>query len=437
MSIELLMIRHGIAEDRSADVDDSKRQLTEEGKEAFDAFISSVKKNIETERNVLVWTSPLTRAKQTASILIEQMGWPAADEKEFLESGDYTAFRNEVKALDEDTRVVCVGHKPIQGDWVGLLTSRPYSFKKGGAALIRLNDDRTQGKLLWESDPKSKKKLDETVAPIRKILLERAEAMEESYHHFQNNPYSPERTHRFRVDMRKLRSLLHFVKPLIGKETYKEMNDQIKDSYHRLEPLREGDVLIDSCGERALKEPELVDDYFEVFRYLHNERRKWMRSRLTKGMTAAFEDMLADTKEGIRQLSFDLDKTDDGDIEAYLKDRFKSRKKKVYKAFEKADHSDHEAAHDVRKKAKKLRYAVKGYKDLLPKKKAKKAKKKLKTIKDELGEIGDLYVNSEWLKDYAEKVDDPKLEEAFTTLADRQLSQRENVIDDEPDLNES
>ncbi|MDZ7834818.1 MAG: hypothetical protein U5K84_05250 [Alkalibacterium sp.] len=45
-------------------------------------------------------------------------------------------------------------------------------------------------------------------------------------------------------------------------------------------------------------------------------------------MTAAFEDMIKETRSSIDQLSFKLYKTDDGDIEAYLKDRFKSRRKK-------------------------------------------------------------------------------------------------------------
>ncbi|MFO8068726.1 MAG: CHAD domain-containing protein, partial [Alkalibacterium sp.] len=382
MTIELLMVRHGKAEDRSTAKDDAKRKLTEEGKEEFSAFIASVKKDLETGLDVKVWTSPLKRAKQTASILTEQMGWPAAEEKEFLESGDYPAFMDEVKNLDSDTRLVCVGHKPIQGDLVGLLTSRPYAFKKGGAALVRLDDDRTQGKLVWDDDPKSKKKTDEKVEPLRDVLSRQAEAMAQSYEHFRNNPYSPEQIHNFRVDMRKMRSLLHFVKPLIGKDAYTELNTLIRDASYRLEPLREADVLIESCGERALIEPDLIDDYAEVFRYLHNERRKWMRSRLNKSMIAAFEDMLEETKETINQLRFDKDKTEDGDLETYLQERFASRKKKVFKLYKKADHSDHEAAHGARKQAKKLRYAADGYKELLPSKEVKKVKKKSKTIQN-------------------------------------------------------
>ncbi|MER2063401.1 MAG: CHAD domain-containing protein [Alkalibacterium sp.] len=436
MSIEILMVRHGKAEDRSVDKDDENRELTEKGITEFEGFIESVRKEVETDLNVLVWSSPLVRAKQTADILTDKMDWPKAEEKEFLASGDYTAFRNELKELDEGTRLVCVGHKPIQGDWVSLLTSTPYSFKKGGAALVHLNTDRTHGRLLWDSDPKAKKKVDEKVAPIKELLLKQVDAVEESYTHFQNNPFSPEQTHKFRVNMRKLRAQLHFVKPLIGEDTYTELNELVKDTYHRLEPLREGDVLIESSSKQAHEEPDLVEDYYEVFRYLHNERRKWMRSRLTKGMTSAFESMLEDARESISQLSFDIDQPDDFDTEEFLKDRFRSRKKKVYKAYESANHSVHKEAHDVRKKAKKLRYAVKGYQDLLPKKKAKKTKKKLKAIQNELGELGDLYVNSEWFRDYAEQVDDEALKEAFTTLADYQLDLRNEAIDDEQLLNE-
>ncbi|MDZ7835615.1 MAG: phosphoglycerate mutase family protein [Alkalibacterium sp.] len=120
--------------------------MTEEGKDEFAAFITSVKKDLKTDLNIRVWTSPMKRAKQTAEILTEQLNWPKAEEKEFLASGDYQAFTEEVKALDSDTRVVCVGHKPTQGDW-GRRSDRFASFiQKGGVALIHLGEDREQGK---------------------------------------------------------------------------------------------------------------------------------------------------------------------------------------------------------------------------------------------------------------------------------------------------
>ncbi len=159
MPKELLIIRHGKAEDRSSTKDDTKRQLTKKGKEEFNDFVSSVKEELTTENTIHVWTSPLKRAKQTASIVSEQLGWPKADTKEFIAAGDFKALMDEVANLDPDTRVVLVGHKPTLGQWVEKLTGSEYSFKKGGMALVSLaDDDQTKGTLIWDSDPKFKKK---------------------------------------------------------------------------------------------------------------------------------------------------------------------------------------------------------------------------------------------------------------------------------------
>lgn len=163
MPKELLFIRHGKAEDRSSTKDDTKRQLTKKGKEEFNDFVSSVKEELTTENTIHVWTSPLKRAKQTASIVCDQLDWPKADNKEYIAAGDFKTLMDEVANLDLDTRVVLVGHKPTLGQWVEKLTGTEYSFKKGGMALVTLaDDDQTKGTLTWNSDPKSKKKKEMT-----------------------------------------------------------------------------------------------------------------------------------------------------------------------------------------------------------------------------------------------------------------------------------
>ena len=43
--------------------------LQEKGKDEFRSFVSSVKKELKTDKAVSVWTSPMKRAKQTAEIL--------------------------------------------------------------------------------------------------------------------------------------------------------------------------------------------------------------------------------------------------------------------------------------------------------------------------------------------------------------------------------
>lgn len=159
MSLELLLIRHGKAEEGSSDKDHTKRKLTTKGKEEFTAFASSMKDELRTDTDVLVWTSPLKRAKQTATILTEQMEWDKADKKNFLANGDFNALMNDIANLKSGTRLVCIGHEPTLGHWVEELTGSKYSFKKGGMVMIRLNEDQPEkGTLLWDKDPKSIKK---------------------------------------------------------------------------------------------------------------------------------------------------------------------------------------------------------------------------------------------------------------------------------------
>lgn len=159
MTLELLLIRHGKAEKRSSDKGDTKRKLTSKGKEEFTAFVSSMKDELRTDKDLIVWTSPLKRARQTAAIVTEQMEWEKADKKDFIANGDFTALMDDLADLKSATIVICVGHEPTLGLWVEELTGSDYSFKKGGMVLLKLDEgDTTRGTIIWEKDPKSKKK---------------------------------------------------------------------------------------------------------------------------------------------------------------------------------------------------------------------------------------------------------------------------------------
>lgn len=159
MSYELLLIRHGKAEDRSADKNDVLRELTDTGKEEFAGFLKTIKDNLETDKEVTVWASPLIRARQTASIFTDTLDLNSAEEKEFIANGDFDALVEDIKQQDTNTRVVCVGHEPSLGFWIEELTGSEYSFKKGGIALVQLTEGNlSKGKLVWESNPKVTRK---------------------------------------------------------------------------------------------------------------------------------------------------------------------------------------------------------------------------------------------------------------------------------------
>lgn len=159
MPHELLLIRHGKAEDRSADKNDVMRKLTDKGKEEFSEFLDHVREHLQTDKESIVWTSPLIRAKQTAAIFTEAFELDRAEEKVFIANGDFNTLTAELSRLNSDTRVVCVGHEPSLGYWVEELTGFKYSFKKGGMALVQLQENIPfKGSLLWESNPKASRK---------------------------------------------------------------------------------------------------------------------------------------------------------------------------------------------------------------------------------------------------------------------------------------
>ena len=66
---ELLLVRHGIAEERAEAADDAQRSLTPEGRERTIAQLRSL---VELDLNCdLVLSSPLVRARQTAELAVQ------------------------------------------------------------------------------------------------------------------------------------------------------------------------------------------------------------------------------------------------------------------------------------------------------------------------------------------------------------------------------
>ncbi len=72
MILDLILLRHGIAEDVSSDNLDS-RKLTEKGKKKLQDNLPVILPFIDSDNHIEVWTSPLTRAKETADILLSMI----------------------------------------------------------------------------------------------------------------------------------------------------------------------------------------------------------------------------------------------------------------------------------------------------------------------------------------------------------------------------
>lgn len=156
----LVFLRHGIAEDASADKKDEDRSLTAEGHAKMKEIargLAHALPNVEA-----IYSSPLLRAVQTAlrvskayrsraTVNTVDALKPEATKKEFL------ALLKTIEAR----RVILVGHEPSLTTHVSALTGIDVpELKKGGCYGVRLLPDG-KGELEWMLPPRLLRKLGE------------------------------------------------------------------------------------------------------------------------------------------------------------------------------------------------------------------------------------------------------------------------------------
>ncbi len=163
-TLELYLIRHGVAADRGEDYpDDSKRPLTNDGiarlrKEARALDVLGV-----TFEQIL--SSPLVRARQTADVFSEIMKAkpPVATTDALTPAGSPTAVIQELAKYMRKGSIALVGHEPNMGELAAHLIGAkvPLPFKKGAIARIDFSvfPPRGKGQLVWFVTPRMLRKL--------------------------------------------------------------------------------------------------------------------------------------------------------------------------------------------------------------------------------------------------------------------------------------
>ena len=154
--MRLCVVRHGIATPREAAADDADRALTPTGSTRTRAAMAGLATLFDPE---IVFTSPLRRARQTASIATDVFGLPRAVVCEALASGAHEALLAAIRNADASAAVV-VGHEPWLSALVALLicgdAPRPQmQIKKAGAALVEIPApiEPGTGTLVWLLPP--------------------------------------------------------------------------------------------------------------------------------------------------------------------------------------------------------------------------------------------------------------------------------------------
>lgn len=164
MAMNLLVIRHAIAQDRGhfakarPGEDDSLRPLTARGRTRMRLAAKGLHR-IAPGIDLLA-TSPLTRAVQTGDIVAAVCGDPKRVEISQLAPGQpLTGLLRWLQSQRSDRTIALVGHEPQLGVFAGwLLTGLQDSFlrmKKGAACLLRFKADVKAGRatLIWSLAP--------------------------------------------------------------------------------------------------------------------------------------------------------------------------------------------------------------------------------------------------------------------------------------------
>jgi phosphohistidine phosphatase len=140
MSRQLWLLRHAEAEPHGTRAD-AQRLLTRRGEQQAEIAGAALAR-LGAKFDAILY-SPKSRARQTAEIAAAQ--WSADQRKRLavhapLADGfDAAAARELLSGIDEDGRLLVIGHQPDFSNVVGELTGGAVDIKKGGLAVVRLD----------------------------------------------------------------------------------------------------------------------------------------------------------------------------------------------------------------------------------------------------------------------------------------------------------
>jgi phosphohistidine phosphatase len=143
--VELLLLRHGIAEERGGAIPDAARALTARGRERSRAVLQRL---LERDlRAARLLSSPLRRARETAELALSAGLAPSLELAEALAPGGdaLAALPPWLASLEAPAgawpRLLLVGHEPDLGTLAARLIGAPpgsLTLRKAGLAVLRL-----------------------------------------------------------------------------------------------------------------------------------------------------------------------------------------------------------------------------------------------------------------------------------------------------------
>lgn len=247
-----------------------------------------------------------------------------------------------------------------------------------------------------------------------KIIIEgklkaAADVVAQRYQAFFDDPDDPETNHKLRVSIRTLRSLVDFIAPWQRKKQNARMQKNLKRVVGRTSRLRELDVLA-AMVEQAGCSDELMAFCRER---AAAERAAVIDALGSRKLVRALEDALDEThaiawRKGFRSK---------GPKSSSVCKRFRKLADSLRDDLAGLDETDYEMVHDVRKRAKQVRYVAEQFPEILGDEALVEAKQ-MKAEQDRLGAICDERVNREIVASFIAQEDlSPALADELRRIA--------------------
>jgi phosphohistidine phosphatase SixA len=441
---ELILVRHGKAEERSGDLPDIDRKLTHKGEQELKTMFKVLGPYLSGRKKVKIWSSSLDRAAQTAEMLSVEIGKAKVKIHEFVADGNFENLSKEAARAKGAKLLVIVGHEPYLSDWTEMITGeRPQEFLKGAALSIKLDKVKPlKGELQWqfkpehyvegqtmpeltfpsEAEDKIKVKLRGSLKKeISSLLLYCLKEIVSAHNEFMRNPDDPESVHKFRVKIRQFRSLLSFSRPELGKKDYDDIQNKARELAGQFTYLREFDVM---AGKLAEGYPALLS----ILKSEREAAKKTVFGELASAPAAPFffeilqwieEDPFKNSKNGKKQL---VD---------FVNDRTENWLDGFRKGLEKIDKSNAKEIHALRIQGKKLRYIMTLMEPVLKEKQAALIPG-LKEMQDSLGMICDIQIDIPVLEKLKDKYSTPDAVREIDAVIELKRSEVEGLIEGLP-----
>ena len=417
MASTLLLMRHGKAKAIEPDQADFDRELTEAGKRSLAANLPSMLVQLEKgTRSVQVWASPSSRTMQTAEHLVKALRERGVKpDGEILPvrslwDQDYAAFLDAVRECSADN-VIAIGHNPMIEELTAQVSGARIPFATGAIAAIQMNWNQAEqdaaapetanessNRLLWFSQGPISQHW-RTLVQMEKMLRSADANVSERLEAFFENPEDIETMHKFRVSIRTMRSLVDFVKPWQDAKQNASMQDALKEVVGITSRLRELDVLAEQAKEAEATSYALVN-------FLEGQAAE-ERERVSNALSGKrVRKLLERVDSQASDIRWKRTYRECGLPARQIRARFDEMADDLEHDLSALNLADVEPTHDVRKNAKRVRYAAENFKSLIGED-AIDVAKGMTAHQDNLGAVCDARVNIDIINALQESEDLP------------------------------